>query len=520
MKKLIAVLLSVLIVFSFAACDKDKKDTLTPDTAKINSNKSYTDFEGVDIKITNVIWNEQETKIEVDWTNDTDFEVLYGESYSVEFKDGDEWVSCQKIDELYFNSLGYVLKPHQSQQKVYNLTDTFDISNAGTYRLKTDCHVYNNGKAAKATKCNLFAEFTVSFDETKKDLKKTTVDFTSQYIRTGQCVIDIKYPIVEVISSLEELNAYYYNLKDTYNLEPRELRPNYIDETIGFLNACEKYDEEYFKNNILVMVILEEGSGSITHNVDSVETGTDGKLYVNVSSIIPEVGTCDMAQWHILIEAKADIGLKNESDIVLSLDGKKVETNPTVIFQKGRNSNFAISIPYDWAYRTVRNDDRAYAIEFWPKAEKNGRIILQYCELLVLPDISFDTETLKFGNYTATKYSNHYSWDHIIFDGLAGIYVVKHEGADKWLEQYNDEIMDILCSVQLSHGVISEALAEETALQNLPAGYEFIYAYFDTEQGYWFAKFKNKNDATKTKTLTISPNGSVINLESDFDVNF
>lgn len=161
MKKLIAILLSAMLIFSLTACDIDKKGSLTFENATIKLGKSHTDFKGVSIKITNVIWNEQEIKIEVDWINDTDFEVLYGNSYSVEFKDGDKWVSCQKIDELYFTSIGYVLKPNKSQQKVYNLTDTFDISKVGTYRLKTDCHVYNNGKDAKATKCNLFAEFTV-----------------------------------------------------------------------------------------------------------------------------------------------------------------------------------------------------------------------------------------------------------------------------------------------------------------------------------------------------------------------
>lgn len=93
----------------------------------------------------------------------------------------------------------------------------------------------------------------------------------------------------------------------------------YSDTTIGFLDACDKYDEKYFENQILVMVLLEEGSGSVRHNVESVKVAQDDKLYISICAIVPEVGTCDMAEWHILIEPEEGIDVVNEADVIVSV---------------------------------------------------------------------------------------------------------------------------------------------------------------------------------------------------------
>ncbi len=65
------------------------------------------------------------------------------------------------------------------------------------------------------------------------------------------------------------MNSYYNENKEKYSLERREDPAS--DSTIGFLDACDKYNAEYFEKQILVMVLLEEGSGSVRHNVDNVK---------------------------------------------------------------------------------------------------------------------------------------------------------------------------------------------------------------------------------------------------------
>ncbi len=64
--------------------------------------------------------------------------------------------------------------------------------------------------------------------------------------------------------------------------------------------VAHKYDDDFFDRHSLLIVRLTEGSGSIRHRVDKVDYSL-GVLYVNIARLVPEIGTCDMAQWDILI---------------------------------------------------------------------------------------------------------------------------------------------------------------------------------------------------------------------------
>ncbi len=108
----------------------------------------------------------------------------------------------------------------------------------------------------------------------------------AQYIRTNGYVSGAKYPQAKLITSTEELQSYIEANNDTYNLE-----------SSGFTKAVEKYTDSWFRSCKLIAVLLEEPSGSIRHEVTEL---TD--KYVTINRIEPEVGTCDMAEWHILLE--------------------------------------------------------------------------------------------------------------------------------------------------------------------------------------------------------------------------
>ena len=127
---------------------------------------------------------------------------------------------------------------------------------------------------------------------------------TAQYIRTNGYNEGVSYPIITVIRSADELQAYYEANKGLYDLESHEQLSS--DTTVGFPDATEKYDDAYFHNSALIVILVEEGSGSIRHEVTSVNTENDSTV-VQVNRISPEVQTTDMAEWHILIEAAADI---------------------------------------------------------------------------------------------------------------------------------------------------------------------------------------------------------------------
>ena len=121
--------------------------------------------------------------------------------------------------------------------------------------------------------------------------------FEAQIIRTDGYHDGVIYPKVTLIDSAEELNRYYEENRALYDFSHKETV--YADTTIGFADAIEMYDDAWFRDHQLILVLLEEGSGSVRHEVTGVRGGEMPE--VTVTRLVPEVGTDDMAEWHILI---------------------------------------------------------------------------------------------------------------------------------------------------------------------------------------------------------------------------
>ena len=311
MKRICLVGLAALLLL-LTAC---KPLSLSSDKATVTIGETYTDYKGMEIGIRNLVWNDEEIKLEIDLINSTSFDVTYGDRFDIEREANGEWKSAVAVDNLAFNAIGYLQKAGSVRTKTYVLTDTFDISKSGRYRFVTDCFVSDKGTDGKSTKCVMRAEFTVNRVGNTNDVRKTFVDFYPLYVRTDGYHEDAEYPTATVVRSVEELNAYRAANKERYDFTSQ--RTPHGDAVVSFTDICQQYDDAYFEKQVLVMVLLEEGSGSITHHVDNVALGADGKLYVSIRRIVPEVGTCDMAQWHILIEPEADI---DATDVVVRLN--------------------------------------------------------------------------------------------------------------------------------------------------------------------------------------------------------
>ena len=91
-----------------------------------------------------------------------------------------------------------------------------------------------------------------------------------------------------------------------------------MDSTIGFLDACDKYDDTYFEDRILLLLRIGTGSGSHRFRITDMLIAENGTLTVDVATLVPEVGTCDMAGWHIFIEPETDINVTDEEHIQIN----------------------------------------------------------------------------------------------------------------------------------------------------------------------------------------------------------
>ena len=86
-----------------------------------------------------------------------------------------------------------------------------------------------------------------------------------------------------VINSVEELNEY---VSGTYN---------------NFDTAIEKYDEEYFKASALVIAEITKNTGSAKLTLKSIVFNED-TMVIKFKTKTPNIVTCDMAYWHIIVE--------------------------------------------------------------------------------------------------------------------------------------------------------------------------------------------------------------------------
>ncbi|MBQ3637609.1 MAG: serpin family protein, partial [Clostridia bacterium] len=152
--------------------------------------------------------------------------------------------------------------------------------------------------------------------ETRKLFSMT--GYTAQYVRTDGYRDGEVYPKAILISSADELNRYYEENRNFYDFGHRE--KVYADSSIGFADAIGKYDAAWFENHRLILVLLEEGSGSVRHELAGVMPRKNG-LTVEIVSRIPEVGTSDMAEWHILIETERMIDPETEIRVSVSQQG-------------------------------------------------------------------------------------------------------------------------------------------------------------------------------------------------------
>ena len=132
----------------------------------------------------------------------------------------------------------------------------------------------------------------------------------TQYVRTDGGYENANFSIT-VIHSKQELTAYYEQYKTVFDLEHRE-------DGDGFLDACAVYDDAYFADRILVLAALQEGSGSIYHNVTRVALTSAGALEIDVTATVPYMMTMDMAQWHLFIQPTGGVDVDSADAVKIN----------------------------------------------------------------------------------------------------------------------------------------------------------------------------------------------------------
>lgn len=136
------------------------------------------------------------------------------------------------------------------------------------------------------------------------------ISFEAQYVRTDGVVEDVEYPVVKKISSVDELDTYYAENMLNYNFSDN------LGNGLSFTTAIDKYDELYFNNSFLLVVLVEENNDDIYHEISNISK--DGKIIIN--KIVPDETGTSSIHWHLLIELD-----KKYSDIDYSVSFEEIE---------------------------------------------------------------------------------------------------------------------------------------------------------------------------------------------------
>ena len=156
--------------------------------------------------------------------------------------------------------------------------------------------------------CLLFTACRIPSDNTDPIESPLPTAPAEQYIRTGGT--DGTYPRTVRIDSTNALADYLSS----------------VDLT-ALRTATSDYDKAFFTDFTLLLILLEEPSGSIRHAVTAIDENANGDLAVTVDRTMPGDGTDDMAYWHILVPLPRGFG---EGKISLILNDHTVVSEDSV----------------------------------------------------------------------------------------------------------------------------------------------------------------------------------------------
>lgn len=153
------------------------------------------------------------------------------------------------------------------------------------------------------------------FTEFEVESEAVDITFNATYSRTDGYIPKKTYPYVTVINTRADLEKYTAEHEGQYNFYE-------TTSSAGFYDIVTSYDTEFFTNYSLIMIMLEESSGSITHEVESI-TCEDGASVITIKRYIKEVMTDDLAEWHVIVE------LPKDSPVLENPDKTSVVLNDT-----------------------------------------------------------------------------------------------------------------------------------------------------------------------------------------------
>ena len=313
------------------------------------------------------------------------------------------------------------------------------------------------------------------YEREQRNSDTEEIAFSAKIIRTDLCGEREDYPTCKTVTTRAELMAHYERYREPYQYDGTELK-----------TVFDAYTDEFFAKNVLVLTCIEEGSGSIRHEVESVHT-RGGNTYIDVKRTVPEIGTCDMAYWTAVIELPRD---SIKGSLTVLVDGVNLHTAPVPLDFGSDFWNIYFKIPKNWEHKETED---GYGIELRPEGEHGYIAICHVPGGFGVCGTGLSERDIKVGPYSARigSYSDFKNWDFIYLLDTPGDYVIYNKGA-YWCE-CNDALAALFESLQVGpQNAITPAEAEKRAADACSREYKYSYASFDSYHGEYIVRFYDK----------------------------
>lgn len=334
----------------------------------------------------------------------------------------------------------------------------------------------------------------INKDNIQNEEKKLV--FSDKYLRTSHNGEKSGFPYMQTVKTYEELVSYLESNKEIF----------YLGEE--FNEAIKDYDREFFKDNIIVISVLEEGSGSVSHLVEKVTENKNGEIEIHIKRNVPEVGTCDMAYHHIFTAvSKEDV---RDKSIRLFIDNKDVTKKWERVSVNKEFANFSLFLPENWDYEEYTvTEDGSFGINFFNKNAPESVIALEFLDGFGVCGTGLRTQELTINGYKAHKgiYDGNPNFDYILFENTPGFYVIKNCADGTWWNKYGEEANEIIETIKIAEGIIFREEALTIAAKHATGEYKRQYSEFDTDTGIWSFNFESNEIS---QIIQIDKNGNML----------
>ena len=301
-----------------------------------------------------------------------------------------------------------------------------------------------------------------------------SIGFRAQCIRTDGYRDGEKYPKTVWITSAGELREYCESNRDYYWMgSVMDLNSG---RDVGFTAAVSGYEDAFFEDHDLLFVLLEEGSGSIRHKVTEVralpsETG-GYVIRPEIDRIVPEVGTDDMAEWHVVIELEKKFGKTAAEEVDPVVTEKHViglpesecrtEVGSHTVSVTGPYGQISVTLPDTWTAEEAPMDSGKlayglYGLILSPADAPADHMELYCTDSFGVCGTGLSEEQRDLAGTTAVvgTFDDHAHWDFIAFprDEAQVQIVAQHTDGYSWTDAIWREAMVILDTMRFDRDV-------------------------------------------------------------------